>query len=51
MAEGLRTRVEGGFRVVDTWRAGERYVDELELGYIGIPPAYEGARAVRKMRA
>ena len=51
VAEGLRTRVERGFRVVDTWRAGERYVDELELAYIGIPAAYEGAGAAREIRA
>jgi hypothetical protein len=51
VAEGLRTRVERGFRVVDTWRAGERYVDELELAYIGIPAVHAGAHAVREIRA
>jgi hypothetical protein len=32
-----KARSEGGFRLVDRWRAGERLVDELELAHIGIP--------------
>jgi hypothetical protein len=51
VAAGPRTRSERGFRVVDTARAGERYVDELELAYIGIPAACEGTRAYRGVHA
>lgn len=42
-ADGPLSRSEGGFRVVDSWRAGERVVDEIELAHIGIPVSVEEA--------
>lgn len=42
-ADGPQSRSEGGFRLVDSWRTGERVVDELELAHIGIPASMEEA--------
>jgi hypothetical protein len=36
---------EDGFRVVDSWRAGERFVDAVELAYIGIPAPIDDPHA------
>ncbi len=40
-ANGVERRSRDGFRLVDRMRAGERFVDELELACIGIPPSAE----------
>ena len=43
VGDGSHGRSEGGFRVVDRWRTGERIVDELELAHIGIPASVRDA--------
>jgi hypothetical protein len=40
-ADGSEARSKDGFRLVDRKRTGERFVDELELACIGIPPSAE----------
>jgi len=40
-ADGVESRSKNGFRLVDRRRAGERFVDELELACVGIPPSAE----------
>jgi hypothetical protein len=34
---------EGGFRIVDRLRAGERLVDDLELAWLSLPPSGQDA--------